>query len=165
MLCERGCLARAKGAWRLRSSLTYPLDLSLCLSLSPSISLPISRSFSLGLYRLSLLRFICLPCSASLPSHSVLLVMLASSLPFHQPNHLRHALRDDVNSHAHVFELPHHARVIWSGSCTRFLTSKANVSCACGGTSDTFTLINDLFIVLKVGYYFKGKYYFSNMIE
>lgn len=135
MLCERGCLPAAwlarRVAWRLRSSLTYPLDLSLSPSISlPFLSLLLTRSLSslstpldpssfLGLFAFTF-------CS---PRHAGL-VMLASSLPFHQPPTPR--LCDDVNSHAHVFKLPHHARVIWSGSCMRFLTSKANASCPSG---------------------------------
>lgn len=148
MLCERGCLPAAwlarRVAWRLRSSLTYPLDLSL----SPSISLPSSRSFSLGsLASLSTpfhpSSFLGLPaftfCS---PRHAGLVI----TFPPTEPPTPR--LRDDVNSHAHVFKLPHHVRVIWSGSCTRFLTSKANASCS-SGEPMILCAHYDLFLILK----------------
>lgn len=134
MLCERGCLPAAwlarRVAWRLRSSLTYPLDLSL----SPSISLPFSH-FLLTLLTWSTL-FLSFPLLSSFLSFSAFAFCsprhagLVTTFPPSKPPTPR--LRDDVNSHAHVFKLPHHVRMIWSGSCTHFLTSKANASCPNG---------------------------------
>lgn len=139
------CLARAKGGLAPplflnvpTRSLSFSLHLSTFLSLLltrslSSLSTPLDPSSFLGLFAFTF-------CS---PRHAGL-VMLASSLPFHQPPTPR--LCDDVNSHAHVFKLPHHARVIWSGSCMRFLTSKANASCP-SGEPMTFRAHYNLFII------------------
>lgn len=136
MLCERGCLPAAwlarRVAWRLRSSLTYLLDLSRSLSfslhLSSILSLLLTRRSLPSLFTLHHLSpFLGLSAFTSCsPRHAG----LVTTFPPTEPPTPR--LRDDVNSHAHVFKLPHHARVIWSGSCTRFLTSKANASCLSG---------------------------------
>lgn len=127
MLCERGCLPAAwlaKGGLRLRSSLTYSLD--LCLYLSSSLALhPLYASFSFVpslSYPLSVELLLVL---------SSLLLHLASSISLSRSFHLRVLLSsscrscrfslvttfsptepptlrlcNDVNSHAHVSSNP-----------------------------------------------------------
>lgn len=125
------CLARAKGGLAPPLFLNVPTrSLSFSLHLSTFLSLLLTRSLSSLSTPLDLSSFLGLFAFTFCSPRHAGLVMLASSLPFHQPPTPR--LCDDVNSHAHVFKLPHHARVIWSGSCMRFLTSKANASCPSG---------------------------------
>lgn len=118
-------------AWRLRFSLANPLDLSLCPTFK-STSLPLSLLHQRVRYIPPFLaRYTRLPLARlrSLPLRSVLLVvpsLVTTFLPTVPPTP---RLRDDVNSHAHVFELPHHAHGLHSLISTaapQFLTSKAN---------------------------------------
>lgn len=139
------CLARAKGGLAPPLFLNVPTrSLSFSLHLSTFLSLLLTRSLSSLSTPLHLSSFLGLFaftfCS---PRHAG----LVTTFPPTEPPTPR--LCDDVNSHAHVFKLPHHARVIWSGSCTRFLTSKANASCP-SGEPMTFRAHYNLFFILKV---------------
>lgn len=142
------CLARAKGGLApplFLSVTTRPLSFSL--HLSSFLSLLLTRSLSSLSTSRHLSSFLGLSaftfCSPRHPG-------LVTTFPPTEPPTPR--LRDDVNSHAHVFKLPHHVRVIWSGSCTRFLTSKANASCS-SGEPKTFRTLLFIFYFLSAGYF------------